>query len=86
MISQAIMDFFRDIIVSWISGITTLFDPASAEAAGAAIGGAGAVSSRILWLVFDPGLFGVAVALFGSYLTVWLVTALIAVFGRRGTG
>lgn len=86
VITQAFFDFVRDILVNWISGITTLFDPSAAESAGAAIGSAGAATGAALWLILDPTLFGVAVGIFGTYLVVWLVTSLVAIFGRRAAG
>ena len=84
MIVQAILDFFRDIVVNWISGISALVSPDAAESAGAAISGVGGSIASLLWLFLDPSVYVVAVGAFGAFLLVVVLTQLVAIIGRRG--
>lgn len=83
MITQGILDYFRDIIQSWIAGIGVLVDPSSAQDAAAAISGVGGQIGALLWLFLDATVYLVAVGLFGVYIGVLVVTQLVAMVGRR---
>lgn len=86
MITQGLLDFIRDVVVNWLTGLGVLVAPLDAAGAGAAIGGAASGGSAILWLIIDPGWWGTVTAAFGLWLAVWLATSLIAIVGRRMAG
>lgn len=85
MIPQAIMDLFRDLVVTIIIGISLPFGDINAIDAGAGLGSATALAGRLLALFIDPGMWGVILGSFGAFLTVFGVTGIIAIFARRGT-
>lgn len=86
MIGQAVLDFFRDVVLNWISGLDSLLGAIDAAAAGAAVGGGAAGAGHFLALFILPSMWGGIVAAWGAWLTVWLVTGLIGIIGRRGAG
>lgn len=83
MIIQAVLDFVRDVIVNWISGVASLASGAGASAAGAAIGGVAAQAGHFLALFVSPGVWPAVVTAWGVFLTVWLGTGLVAIVARR---
>lgn len=83
MIFQGVMDFIRDIIVNWISGVSTIAQGAGAGAAGAAIGGVAAQAGHFIALFISPGVWPAMVTAWGVFLTVWLATGLVAIIARR---
>jgi hypothetical protein len=78
------MDFFRDIIVNWISGVNSLLGGLDPQAAGAAIGGAAAQAGHFLALFISNGVWPAVLVAWGVWLTVWLATGLTAIISRRG--
>lgn len=84
MIIQAILDFFRDIVVNWITGLGGIANDVGAEAAGAALGGVAAQSGHFLALFISPSVWPFIVAAWAVFFSTWLSTALIAMFARRG--
>jgi len=85
MIWQSVLDFLRDTIVNWISGMNDLFDGAGFTTAGEAVGGAAADAGHFLALFVGGSGWAAAVSAFGAYTLVWLTTGLIAIVARRGT-
>lgn len=85
MILQNIMDWFRDIIVGWMSGINDLMSGFASGAAGSGLGGAMTQAGHVLALFISPGVWGAVFAAWAAWLGVWSVTGLIAVIARRGT-
>ena len=83
MIIQAVLDFFRDVTLNWVSGFGSIAAGLGSQAAGAAIGGAAAQAGHFLALFVAPGVWGALVAAWGVWLAVWLTTGLIAIFARR---
>lgn len=83
MITQGILDFFRDVVVNWIAGLSVLVAPVDAAGAGAAIGGVASGGGAVLWTFIDPNWWSTITAAFGAWLVVWLATALVAILGRR---
>lgn len=84
MITQWLLNFFRDIVVNWLSGMGTLLGGVDAHAAGAAIGGVAAQAGHFLGLFIAPGVWPAIVAAWGVWLAAWLVTGLVAIISRRG--
>lgn len=84
MITQSVMDFLRDIVVNWISGIGTIFAGIDMTAAGAAVGGAAAQASHFIALFIAPAVWPAVVAAWGVFMAITLTTAAIAIFTRRG--
>lgn len=84
MLGQAILDFFRDIVLNWIAGFDNLLGGIDAASAGGAIGGAAADSGHFIALFVSPGMWGGVVAAWLAWLGVWLATGLIAIISRRG--
>lgn len=84
MIPQAFLDFIRDILVNWVTGIGNLASGIGPEAAGAAIGGAAAQAGHFLALFIAPSMWPAISTTWGIYLTVWLATAVVAMVARRG--
>lgn len=84
MITQGILDFFRDVLVNWISGLGSLLAGVDAGAAGAAIGGVAAQAGHFLALFIANSVWGPILAAWGAWLSVWLATGLIAIISRRG--
>lgn len=84
MITQALLDFFRDVIVNWINGVNSLMVGIDAAAAGAAIGGVAAAAGRLLALFVTNSGWLVILATWGVWMAVWLTTGLIAIVSRRG--
>lgn len=85
MIIQAVLDFLRDVILNWISGVGSLAAGIGSQAAGAAIGGAAAQAGHFLALFVASGVWGALVAAWGVWLGVWLTTGMVAIFARRNT-
>lgn len=83
MITQSIIDFFRDLIVSWVSGFNSLLGGIDAESAGAAVGGVADSAGHFLALFIDPSVWPGIVTAWASWLAVWLVTGIVAIIGRR---
>lgn len=86
MIIQAIMDFFRDVVVNWINGfgsITGGLDPAEA---GSAIGGAAGGAGHFLALFISPSVWPAVAGAWGVWLAAWITTGLVAIIGRRASG
>lgn len=84
MIGQAILDFFRDLVVNWISGIDSLMNGIDATAAGAGAGGLSAQAGHFLALFISPGVWPAVVSAWAVWLGLWLTTGVIAIFARRG--
>ncbi len=85
MIAQALMDFFRDVLVNWINGWNGLLAGVDATAAGAAIGGVAAQAGHFLALFIDNGVWVIGIVpAWLAWLAVWLATGLIAIISRRG--
>lgn len=84
MITQAIMDFIRDMVVNWISGVNDLSSGVDVLAAGSSIGGVSGQAGHFLALFISPGVWPVIVSAWGVWMAVWLATGLIAIFSRRG--
>lgn len=84
MITQSILDFFRDVIVNWINGMNSMLSGVDAGAAGAAIGGVAAQAGHFLALFISNSVWGAIVAAWLAWLALWLTTGLIAIFSRRG--
>lgn len=85
MIIQGLLDFVRDVVVTWISGVQTIAGGIDPGAAGAAIGGVAAQAGHFLALFISPGVWPVMVAAWGVWLVVWLATGLVAIVARRGS-
>jgi hypothetical protein len=85
MITQAVLDFLRDVVLNWVSGVGSLASGVGASAAGAAIGGVAAQAGHFLALFISPGVWPAIVTAWGIWLVVWLTTGLIAIVARRGT-
>lgn len=86
MIVQAILDFFRDVVVNWIAGLNSLTTGVDTTAAGEGIGSAAAGAGHVLALFIDAGLWPYIVATWTVFLGLWLTTGLIAIIGRRMSG
>lgn len=86
MITQGVLDFFRDIFYFWLQGMNSLIPGDSATAVGSATGGALDAGSHVLALVVAGSLWPAVVTLFGAYVAVFVVTGLVAVIGRRSAG
>lgn len=84
MITQSLLDFFRDVVVNWINGWNGLLVGVDPGAAGAAIGGVAAQAGHFLALFISNSVWTPIVAAWGAWLTVWLATGLIAIVSRRG--
>jgi len=84
MITQAVLDFFRDVIVNWVSGVNSLMSGVDAGSAGAAIGGVAGQAGHFLALFISNGVWPAILAAWGVWLAVWLSTGLIAIISRRG--
>lgn len=84
MIGQSIFDFFRDIILSWVSGMNTLMANIDAHGAGVAIGAASGQAGHFLALFISSGMWGGVLTAFGVWNAVWLITGLVAIIARRG--
>lgn len=84
MITQGLMDFFRDVIVNWISGVNGLMGGLDAGSAGAAIGGVADQAGHFLALFISNGVWPALLAAWGVWLAVWLATGLVAIVSRRG--
>lgn len=84
MIGQGLLDFFRDVLLNWLSGFDSLLNGINAAQAGGAVGGAAAQSGHFLALFIAPGMWGGIVAAWLAWLGVWLTTGLVAIFARRG--
>lgn len=85
MIIQAIMDFFRDIIVNWISGFADIASAIGAGDAGTAVGGVAAQAGHVIALFVSPGVWPAIVGAWGVWLAVWTATGLVAIIARRGS-
>lgn len=85
LIVQTVLDFFRDSLVTWIGGLTTAAAGLNLRAAGAAVGGVAAQAGHFLALFVSPGVWGAVSAAWGVWLSVWALTALVAIIARRGT-
>lgn len=83
MIIQAIIDFVRDVIVNWTAGFNSLLGGIDASAAGAAVGGAAADAGHVLALFIAPSIWPGVVGAWVVFLSVWFVTAVVAIVGRR---
>lgn len=84
MIVQAIIDFFRDVIVNWLSGMSGLTGGINPAEAGAAIGGVAAQAGHVLALFVSPGVWPAIVGAWTVFLSVWVITGLVAIIARRG--
>lgn len=84
MITQAILDFFRDVLVNWINGVNSLMAGVDASAAGAAIGGVAAQAGHFLALFISNSVWPTVLATWAVWMGVWLTTGLIAILSRRG--
>lgn len=85
MIPQGILDFFRDLLWTFLFGTGILVRDIDTIEAGASLGSATAQAARLLALFIDSGVWGTILIAFSGFLAVWGVTALIAVIARRGT-
>lgn len=85
MITQSILDFFRDLVLNWVTGVGDIAHGVGAGAAGAAIGGVAAQAGHFLALFISPGVWPSIVTAWGIWLAVWLTTGLIAIVARRGS-
>lgn len=86
MIGQGLLDFLRDLLVTWIEGADALLGGIDASAAGAAIGGVAADAGHFIALFISPGVWVVVATAWASWLVLWLVTGLFAIIGRRFGG
>lgn len=85
MIIQALLDFFRDAVLNWVSGIGSLAAGMGASSAGAAIGGVAGQAGHFLALFISPGVWPAMVTTWFVWLTVWLTTGAVAIVARRNT-
>lgn len=85
MILQALLDWFRDVMVNFLTGWNDIVDAAGFTTAGAAVGGAAVGAGHFLALFIGAASFAVIGTAFTTYVGVWLVTGLMAVVSRRGT-
>lgn len=85
MIPQLLMDWLRDVIAQWLSGLNDLLSGFASAAAGSGLGGAMTQAGHVLALFISPGVWGAVFAAWGTWLGVWSVTGLIAIIARRGT-
>lgn len=85
MITQAILDFVRDIVQNWVTGAGALLLGIDADSAGAAVGGVAGSAGHFLALFIAPGVWGAIIAAWGTWIAIWLATGLIAIVARRGT-
>lgn len=86
MIVQAILDFFRDVVVNWINGTTTILSGLDPNAAGAAIGAVAGPIGNFLALFIAPSWWTAITTAWLLWLGVWLTTGAIAIIARRGSG
>lgn len=84
MITQAILDFIRDVVVNWVTGVGTASEGIGAAQAGAAIGGVAGQAGHFLALFVSPAVWPFMVAAWGIWFTAWLTTAVVAIIARRG--
>lgn len=83
MITQAVLDFFRGILVSWLQGANQLANGIDATGAGNAVGSVTAQAGHVIFLVVSPDVWGAVATAWAVWIAVWLTTALIAIIGRR---
>lgn len=83
MITQALLDFLRDVVVNWITGTDSLMQGVDAGAAGAALGGVAALGGHVLALFVANSVWPAILSTWAVWLSVWLATGLIAIFSRR---
>lgn len=83
MIVQGFLDFLRDVVLNWVSGVGTLAAGMGASSAGAAIGGVAAQAGHFLALFISPGVWPAVVTAWGIWLLLWVTTGAIAIVARR---
>ena len=83
MIVQGFLDFLRDVVLNWVSGVGTLAAGMGAGSAGAAIGGVAAQAGHFLALFISPGVWPAVVTAWGIWLLLWVATGAIAIVARR---
>lgn len=84
MITQGILDFLRDVIVNWITGLGPATEGIGAAQAGAAIGGVAGQAGHFIALFVAPSVWPFVVTAWGVWFATWLTTAVVAMFMRRG--
>lgn len=85
MIIQALLDFIRDAVLNWVSGVGSIASGMGAGPAGAAIGGVAGQAGHFLALFVSPGVWPSMVTTWVVWLGVWLTTGAIAIVARRNT-
>lgn len=85
MIPQAILDWLRDAIVTFLAIVNLPIELMGGDAAAAGLGSIIGIAGAVLALFVSPGLWGPVLIAWGTYLSLWGITGLIAVITRRGT-
>lgn len=85
MITQAVLDWFRDVLANWVSGVGTLVDSVGGNGAAAFIGGAAVNATHFLALFLSSVSWAALLSAFGAYVLIFLATGIIAIVARRGT-
>lgn len=85
MITQGILDFFRDVQANFISGFGSLVDGVGGPGAAAYVASAFGNASHFVALFVSSVAWAALLASFGSYVFIWLASGIIAIFARRGT-
>lgn len=83
MITQGFLDFIRNTLLNWFSGLSTLAGPDQWQEVGAAIRGGTSGVGSFLSLLFTNSGWGWVLGTYGLFLTVWLGSSLVAIVGRR---
>lgn len=86
MITQAILDFFRDALINWFSGFDSIMNGIDMAGAGSALGNGAAGAGHLLALFILPSMWGGVLAAWATWAAIWIVTALVGIIGRRNAG
>lgn len=85
MIIQAILDFFRDALVNWLSGVGSLVDAVGGTGTAAFVGSSVGDATHFLALFIGSVAWAALLSAFGAYVVLFLATGVIAIFTRRFT-
>ena len=84
MITQSVLDFFRDVVANWISGISSLTSGVDIGGAASAIGSVASQAGHFLALFIAGSVWPAIISAWGVWILVWLTTGAIAIISRRG--
>lgn len=83
MIIQAILDFFRDVVVTLLSTIASAWPATSVDSTLSSISIPADSIGAVLAVLFLPGGWGLIITLFATYCGLWVTTGLVKVVASR---